>query len=212
LPGIIYSLAVIGNNVFAGTEGSGMYLTTNAGGNWTSINNGISESANIPAMVVSGTSLIAASGTDGVEVSTNNGSTWTNVNSGLPVGYVANAFVISGGYIYAGTSGVWRRNLSEIIGITKITSTVPDNFALNQNYPNPFNPSTNINFSVPKSGFVRLTVYDITGREVITLVNEQLSSGTYKVDWNASNQPSGVYIYRLVAGDYSDVKKMILLK
>ena len=85
-------------------------------------------------------------------------------------------------------------------------------FTLYQNYPNPFNPTTTITYSLPKSSMVTLKIYDLLGREVTTLVNEEKHSGTYKVTWNAQNIPSGVYFYRLTAGAYSQVNKMILMK
>jgi Secretion system C-terminal sorting domain len=85
-------------------------------------------------------------------------------------------------------------------------------FKLSQNYPNPFNPSTTITYSLPKSSFVTLTIYDLLGREIATLVNEEKLSGTYNVTWNAENISSGVYFYKITAGGYSKVNKMVLLK
>ena len=87
-----------------------------------------------------------------------------------------------------------------------------DNFVLNQNYPNPFNPSTNISYEIPKSSFVSLKVYDIIGKEVRTLVNENQSAGSYVVNFDASKLSSGIYIYQLNAGEYSKTMKMICLK
>jgi len=91
------------------------------------------------------------------------------------------------------------------------TSALYD-FALQQNYPNPFNPSTNISFSIPSKSFVSLNVFDLTGKEVVTLVNEVKSAGTYTATFNAVNMPSGVYYYRLQAGNINEIKKMLLLK
>jgi hypothetical protein len=88
----------------------------------------------------------------------------------------------------------------------------PDRFHLNQNYPNPFNPTTNIKFSIPKSEFVTLKVYNILGEEVATLVSERLNAGSYKYNWSAENLASGVYLYQIQAGDFFDVKKMVLLR
>lgn len=85
-------------------------------------------------------------------------------------------------------------------------------YSLNQNYPNPFNPNTTISYSLKNDGIVQLVVYDMLGREVAQLVNEQKPAGNYSVEFNASNLPSGIYIYRLTSGDYSAVKKLILLK
>lgn len=99
-----------------------------------------------------------------------------------------------------------------ITGINVISSETPDKFSLSQNYPNPFNPVTNINFSLPRSGFVRLGVYDALGREVKSLVNEFKQTGSYSVDFSASKLSSGIYFYKIQSGDFSEVKKMILAK
>lgn len=89
---------------------------------------------------------------------------------------------------------------------------LPVKFELGQNYPNPFNPVTTIKYSVPKQAFVTLKIYDLLGREVKTLVNENRSAGTYEVEFNAFHLASGVYFYRMEAGDFVDVKKLVLLK
>lgn len=86
------------------------------------------------------------------------------------------------------------------------------NYSLGQNYPNPFNPSTNISFSIPKNDYVKLSIYDILGREVSVLVNEVLKQGSYEVRWNASGFSGGIYFYKLNAGDFSETRKMILIK
>ena len=99
-----------------------------------------------------------------------------------------------------------------MVGINQIGQNVPEKFELFQNYPNPFNPSTNIKYQIAKSGDVKLIVYDVLGNEVATLVNEKLQPGTYEIEWNAFNYPSGVYFYKLTAGDYKQTNKMILLK
>ena len=98
------------------------------------------------------------------------------------------------------------------VGITHISSEVPSKYNLSQNYPNPFNPTTNIKFDIPKNEFATMKVYDMLGKEITTLVNEKLNAGTYSVDWNASEYPSGVYFYRLQTDSYTEVKKMILTK
>lgn len=85
-------------------------------------------------------------------------------------------------------------------------------FSLSQNYPNPFNPSTSINFTLPKGGFTSLKIYDILGKEVATLCNEELNAGNYTRSWDAANYSSGVYFYKLSAGNYSETKKMMMIK
>ncbi len=83
---------------------------------------------------------------------------------------------------------------------------------MQQNYPNPFNPVTKINFSLPKAEYVKLTIYDALGREIETLVSENLTPGTYQAEWNGNNYASGVYFYRLQAGSFSETKTMTLVK
>lgn len=95
--------------------------------------------------------------------------------------------------------------------ITADLST-PSAFELGQNYPNPFNPSTRITYSIPKSSFVTLKVYDILGNEIATLVNQTQDAGNYNVSFNAENLSNGIYIYSLNADNFTDVKKMILMK
>ncbi len=91
-------------------------------------------------------------------------------------------------------------------------SNEPTTFKLEQNYPNPFNPSTTIKYSIPKQSFVTLKVYDILGKEIAILVNEEKPAGLYEVNWNANNLASGVYLYQIKSGNYFETKKMILLR
>lgn len=88
----------------------------------------------------------------------------------------------------------------------------PNQYVLKQNYPNPFNPTTNIEFSTPQPSDVKLVVYNQLGQTVATLVNERLSAGSYSVDWNAVDMPSGVYYYRISTGDFTQTRKLLLTK
>jgi hypothetical protein len=107
----------------------------------------------------------------------------------------------------------------ELIGINPIGNEVPYKFMLYQNYPNPFNPATTIRFSVGTpseqvagSDPVKLTLYDALGREIKTLVNENLKPGTYEVEWDATNYPSGIYFYQLSTTGYNQTRRMVLIK
>jgi hypothetical protein len=102
--------------------------------------------------------------------------------------------------------------ISQLIGINPISSEIPIQFSLSQNYPNPFNPSTKIKFSIPSIAQTFLYVYDILGGEIATLVNQQLQPGTYEVEWEASQYPSGVYFYTLRTTGFKETKRMVLLK
>jgi hypothetical protein len=123
--------------------------------------------------------------------------------------------------LFAGTNSgtssgsVWKRPLSEMIPVTsvrQVPAQLPERFALYQNYPNPFNPSTSISFNLPLKSFVSLKVFDIMGREVATLVNEELSAGSHLQQWNVANMSSGVYFYRIQTGLLTETKKLLLLK
>ena len=182
------SLVISGGNIFAGTY-NGIYLSTNNGTSWTqtALNN-ITNS-----IAISGSNIFAGTNS-GIFLSTNNGTSWINKNQGFNVVPIVNALVIANNYIFAGTVGnsVWRRSLSEIIGVQNISSEVPVSYSLGQNYPNPFNPVTKIKFSIVSSphvlggNLVQLKVYDVMGREVQTLVNESLKPGTYEVTFDGS--------------------------
>ena len=210
----IYSLAVNGNNVYAGTSGYGVYQSTNNGITWTQLFNG----GFISALTVNGNNIFAGSHQYGVYMSTNNGANWMYRNEGLPVNTYVYAFCIFNNYIFAGTSinttgsGVYRRPLGELVGIKPISSEIPKEFSLEQNYPNPFNPTTHFEFRIADFGFVKLVVFDVLGRKIETIVNEQLKSGTYEADFDGTNYPSGVYYYKLTSGDFTDAKKMVLIK
>jgi uncharacterized delta-60 repeat protein len=101
---------------------------------------------------------------------------------------------------------------SQTSGIVNTSSNIPNKYLLSQNFPNPFNPSTKINFSIPKNSFVTLKVFDVSGKEVANLVTENLSAGSYEADFNASNITSGIYFYRLTTENFSETKKMMLVK
>jgi len=99
-----------------------------------------------------------------------------------------------------------------IVEVENNIKEIPTKYTLSQNYPNPFNPSTSIKYTMPKSGFVSLKVYDILGREIANLVNQYKQAGTYIVDFNASALTSGMYFYKIETNDFVAVKKMVLVK
>lgn len=108
--------------------------------------------------------------------------------------------------------GQLRTGSIVVTSVSPISSTVPEAFEVGQNYPNPFNPATTIRINVPQAGKVRVTVFNIIGAEVATLVNNELSAGSYAVQWDASGMPSGTYFYRMTAENFSQTRKMILMK
>jgi len=104
------------------------------------------------------------------------------------------------------------RVLGSVSAVEIASSKLPTSYALEQNYPNPFNPSTRIGFKVQVSGFTSLRIFDLLGREVATLVNEELMPGSYEATWDAARLPSGVYFYRLQAGEFVETKKLVLMR
>jgi|GEM_PF-835515 len=123
---------------------------------------------------------------------------------------------IPGSSIYGSAPSVMRemfiRIQPNLEGIHNISKDMPANYLLHQNYPNPFNPSTKIRFELPKSGFVSLKIYNVSGMEVMTIVNENVSAGIKEADFNASSIASGIYFYTIRAGDFYQTRKMVLLK
>lgn len=204
-----------GTALFAGGAGGilpGVFKSTNSGSNW--IPSGF-DTANITSLTSAGSNIFAGTYDDnGVFwVSGDNGLNWQQKNEGLNVSELR-ALHIYNNYIFGGTwdSSVYRRPISEVIGVKQIEGSVPKDFVLGQNYPNPFNPVTTINFKLPKQGLTKLVIFDITGREVSIILNRQLEPGTYEIDWDASQYPSGIYFYTLLTVDLKETKKMILIK
>jgi hypothetical protein len=107
---------------------------------------------------------------------------------------------------------IYTSEISELLPIEPIAGILPDEFKLGQNYPNPFNPVSKIRYEVPKSGLVKIVVYDILGKEVTTLVNSELTPGRYEVTFNGTNYSGGVYFYKLITSEYTETRKMVLVK
>jgi hypothetical protein len=173
----------------------------------------------IYSLAISGNNIIAGTDSYGVCLSPDVGTNWFNKNQGFSTNLRVNAFIIGNNFLFAGTenNSVWRRSVTEIIGIKQISENVPSEYSLSQNYPNPFNPATKIKFNIPpfeggKGGMTVLKVYDILGKEIETLVNEKLIAGTYEVTFSRSNYPSGVYLYSLTTNGFSETKKMLMIK
>lgn len=203
--------------LFTDNEGntSGVYFSSNYGSNW--VFSGLTNK-DIVSMVSINNLMFAMVYNEGIYRSTNNGVNWLLVNDGL-TNLRAKHLILYNNYLYyfaesniGSDKPVWKRPASEVIGITAISSEIPIRFILSQNYPNPFNPVTNISFDLPKESFAKLIVYDALGKEVSVLTDQTLKAGSYKIDWDASNCPSGVYFYKLEAKGFSETKKMVLMK
>jgi hypothetical protein len=218
--GGVRELAVVGPDVYAGTYYDGVFLSTNNGTSWTAVNEGLPREAGdttryfpIQCLAVSGTYLFAGTSSDGVFLLTKNSATWTAVNDGFID--TVTSLTVSATDLIAGTVGgkVWRRPLSQMItSLDHVTTELPQEFLLFQNFPNPFNPSTAIRYELPKSSHVTLSVFDVLGRDVSVLVNEGEQPGVYSVRFDGSGLASGMYFYRLQAGDFVQTRRLLLLK
>lgn len=221
----MYTLAVSGSDIIAAGnsgfyEDSSIYLSTNNGNNWIPIGQELVDWNFYVLSIKIYNSYIFLASDSGIFLSTNRGTNWLRKDQGFFDGHrYVTCLETDNNYIYVGVNfaSVWRRQLSEIIGIQNISTEIPEKFYLFQNYPNPFNPSTNIRYQIANNGFVSLKIYDILGREISTLVNENQKSGIYEIQFSAnsitnSQLSSGIYFYKLVSEDFSETKRMALLK
>jgi len=210
---------------FSGFGTGHIYKTTDHGITWLDI------SGNLPDVPVNDgmfyypgypTPALLAASDVGVFISNDYGNSWQELADGLPNTvsmHLDHNRLENKIRVATHGRGVWEYNGS-IISVTKIETSVPREFSLFQNYPNPFNPVTKIKFQIPLSRGVSegrgvlssLIIFDALGREIKTLVDQHLNPGTYEVNWDASNYPSGVYVYKLTSGDFTYSKKMILIK
>lgn len=211
-PGPLSSFASINNYVFAG-GGVGIYVSSNNGTTWAPT----PFTEYTLCLASSGNVVFAGTDKNGFFLSEDYGQTWRNINRNLGNRLTATRMTISGNDLYGATysGSVVRAPISALVGIsTPIENEIPDKFSLSQNYPNPFNPGTVISYRLSVAGGVTLKVYDLIGNEVATLVNENKNAGSFSVTFDAAkyNLSSGVYLYKLQAGEFCETKRMVLLK
>lgn len=197
-------------DIFAGASGQDVFRSTNNGENWVEINQGLThtEGYYIHSLAINSYGDIFAGTADGVFQSTDNGDNWVQFNQGLINLGVLSLGINSDNKIFAGTpEGIFRSTNDSTF--TKNISS----FDLYQNYPNPFNPATRISWQSPVGSWQTLKIYDVLGNEVATLVAEYKEVGRYEINFDASGLSSGIYLYRIQAGQgYAETKKMTLLK
>jgi hypothetical protein len=205
-----YALILTDTNLFVGTR-DGVFLSTDNGTSW--VHTGLTGKI-VMSFAVYGTDIFAGTHGDGLFLSTDNGASWTEINDGLTNNTIL-SFAVDSAYLIIGTDGggVWKRPWSEMVtSVNRLSEDIPLHYKLEQNYPNPFNPSTMICFSMPDRRHVRLSVYDLLGREVSQLVDEEMEAGWYSVIYDAAGLASGVYLYRLEVGSFVRMRRMIILK
>jgi photosystem II stability/assembly factor-like uncharacterized protein len=203
------------NTGYALSDHSRFLKTTNGGINWT-VNASLDSLTGFSLAETSSSTfyMVSSNGTSYcIRKTTNAGANWYVQLSGndkdLSSVWFANQ---STGWITGMGIILNTNNGGGPIGIKKISNEVPFKYSLEQNYPNPFNPSTYINFDIVLKGNVKITIFDALGREVKTIINQELQTGKYKIEWSAANYPSGAYFYRLETEGFTETKKMVLLR
>lgn len=208
----VKSLLLADNYIYAGTDSAGIFRSGDNGITWSAqgINN-----TDINCIIDVNNYLVCGTGR-GVYYSSNNGNDWNYLNNGLDSQRVL-SLMISGNYLFAGTeaNAVWKLDVSGIIGITSISGTIPIQYRLRQNYPNPFNPVTTVVFDIPaNSNYKRvlLEVYDVAGKLIQTVFDENAAPGIYEVNVDLKNSASGIYFCVLKSGTFYESMKMVLVK
>ena len=195
--------------MFAG-HAFGVHVSSDGGKNWTET--GLSG-RDVNDLAVYESRLFAGT-TTGVFLSTDLGATWGPVNEGLQGRYVQ-ALLASGSDLFLGIHspvGAWCADISSLVVDVPEPEERPRSHVLAQNYPNPFNPTTRISFQLPVAERVRLSVFDVLGREVAVLMDEMKSPGVYELQFDGTGLTSGVYLYRLQAGNTVLARKMALVR
>ena len=208
------ALVVSGSSLFVATQGGGVFRSTNDGNDWFQMKSGLLN-LDTRCLTSVGPKLFVGTSQGGLFVSTNNGDSWTSVNTGLPDADIL-TLVADATHLYAGgtnASGVWMRPLIEMTGNPAgVVEKGRTDFFLTQNYPNPFNPSTTIRYGLPTRSHVMLTVLNMLGQQVAVLQNGDQEAGFHGVQFDGRGLSSGVYFYRIQAGDFVATKRLLLLR
>lgn len=194
------------------TQGAKLRRSTDGGINIATLVTPSPSSAINALCVVADNEIYITTDDKKIYKSTTMGDSWELMTTGLPAAANVYSLKVIGGKLFAGTYayGVFYYE-PDAVNVSNINSTV-SGFELAQNYPNPFNPSTKISFSIAKSSFVKLSVYDMIGREVSSLVSENKTAGNYEINFDASALSGGVYFYKMQTEEFTETKKMILSK
>jgi hypothetical protein len=212
---IVQSFVVNGGDIFAGTEGNGIFLSANNGTSWTAVNAGL-RNTTVQSLAVGGGAIFAGTYSGGVFLSVNNGASWTAADSGLTNLDIL-SLAVSGGYVFAGTdsAGVWCRPLSDMISgviYDKPQQTMLNRENLRIASPSHGNPVAIIEFSLPYSDHVTVSIYNLSGHEIASLVNTNLGQGHHSIPWNTRDLATGCYTVRLQAGANTCVKSVPIFR
>ncbi|MBS1516671.1 MAG: T9SS type A sorting domain-containing protein [Bacteroidetes bacterium] len=192
--------------------GSSKIESSDGGSNWLYSEFQVFGIANTIAYRTQNEAWVSLGIVDSFLVTTNGGASWELTGTPLQSRIYRIVFPDRRNGWAVGNDGIILKYNSSLIGIENNYSSVPENFILYQNYPNPFNPETSIRYDLRKTAFVTLKIFDIRGNEIGQLVNEIQRQGSYNIKFKDENLPSGIYYCRLTSGNYSETKKMMLIK
>jgi hypothetical protein len=201
---------------FSGFGAGKVYKTTNGAASWINISGNLPDSPVNDVLIYYpgvATNVYYAAMDIGVFITTNYGSTWVELADGLPNTVAMHLdFHQASNKLRIGTHGrgVWQTDVPS--GLINYNNQIPAGFSLKQNFPNPFNPVTIIKYDIVKDGYVKLAVYDILGKELKSIINENQKAGSYTIQFDGSKLSSGVYFYRLIINGFTETKKMMLTK
>jgi photosystem II stability/assembly factor-like uncharacterized protein len=207
----ITSLAMNGNTLFAGTANTGIFKSTDSGLHWNSSNCYYLPVASVNMLYAINGIIFAGLDNNGVIFSSDNGVNWAQNIEGMG-NRAVQSFIVANNYAFAGTYGnsVMRQPYSDLIRNNITVQNLI--FDLYQNYPNPFNQTTAIRYGLSKTSNVNISIFDITGRKIEEFINKIHNAGSYLVNWNGENYPSGIYFYRMTIGNSSITKRFCLVK
>lgn len=211
---VLALVAVRDSGILFASTNDGMYRSSNSGYDWTRISDLAPE---LLCMHRDGKRMAATNGgwndSSGVWMSTDGGANWDTMNTGLPTKRITSLLYGSDGYLYAGTGDMGVFRTAPIQTHVELgADRIPQEARLYQNFPAPFNPRTVIEYELPTSSFVRLSVHNLLGEEIAVLVDDRKEAGRHRVDFDGSNRPSGVYLYTLKVGTNVLRKKMVLVR
>ncbi len=194
---------------------NGIIKTTNSGINWlSSYNTTYGGALSFPNSQTGWATILVSNPTAGKLIkTTDGGSTWV-IQSIADPRIFGRVFMLNlnTGWVVGDEGVIYKTTNGGATGIQPVNNEIPSEFSLSQNYPNPFNPDTRIRFDIPNTGKVIFSVYDILGTEIFTLNESNFSPGIYEYQFDGTDLPSGIYFYRLSSGNFTDTRKMVLIK
>jgi photosystem II stability/assembly factor-like uncharacterized protein len=198
--------------IFIACNREGVLRSTDEGVNWTLVKNNSGFMHYYPLEISNKGVIFTVDSNWKIYSSSDNGNIWEDITSNTKYLKVHSFTVDKYDNIYLATDeSIWKSNTDTLTNVAE-DDIKPKEYFLSQNYPNPFNPSTTIKYSLAEAGRVTLSIYDLLGREVVKLIDEEKPSGEYEIKWNASGYPSGVYFLRMQAGEFSETRKFLLMK